>query len=110
MLLPPVYQETVLAGVPLTSEVAEPGGEPRRRLYIDVQEFTGDERGAVTLHAAWLIQTPNAPSERGTEEIKVAASDATANALAAAMSRALADFADRIAAALAPHADKEKSE
>ena len=84
-------------------------GEPRRHLYIDVQEFSGDEHGAVTLHAAWLIHTPNAPSERGAEEIKVEASNASADALAAAMSRALADLADRIAAALAPHADSEKS-
>ncbi len=98
-----------LAAGAMASENEPATGEPRRHLYIDVQEFTGDEHGAVTLHAAWVIQTPNAPSERGTEEIKVAASDATADALAAAMSRALADFADRIAAALAPHADIEKS-
>jgi uncharacterized protein len=98
-----------LAAGAMASENEPATGEPRRHLYIDVQEFTGDEHSAVTLHAAWLLQTPNAPSERGSEEIKVEASGATADALAAAMSRALADFADRIAAALAPHADSEKS-
>jgi uncharacterized lipoprotein YmbA len=99
-----------LAAGAMASDNEPASGEPRRHLYIDVQEFTGDERGAVTLHAAWLMQTPNAGSQRGTEEINVEASDATADALAAAMSRALADFTDRIAAALAPHAGSEKSE
>jgi uncharacterized lipoprotein YmbA len=99
-----------LAAGAMASENEPMAGEPRRHLYIDVQEFTGDERGAVTLRAAWLIQTPNAGSQRGTEEITVAAGDATADALAAAMSRALADFTDRIAAALAPQAGSAKSE
>jgi uncharacterized lipoprotein YmbA len=93
------------------ASVNEPAaGDPRRHLYIDVQEFSGDEHGAVRLHAAWLLQTPNAASQRGTEEVAVEASDATADALAAAMSRALAGFADRIAAALTAHSESEKSE
>lgn len=85
-------------------------GEPRRHLYIDVQEFAGDEHGRVTLRAGWLLQTANAPSVRGTEEVQVGAGDATSDALAAAMSRALADLTERIAAALAPHLASEKSE
>jgi uncharacterized lipoprotein YmbA len=85
-------------------------GEPRRRLYIDVQEFTGDERGAVKLQAVWLLQTPNAAAVRGTEDLAVEARDATPDALAAAMSRALAALADRICVGLAPHLDSEKSE
>jgi uncharacterized protein len=93
------------------ASVNEPAaGEPRRHLYIDVQEFAGDERGAVTLQAAWLLQTPNAPSRRGTDALGATASDATADALAAAMSRALASFADRIAVGLADHAEGAKSE
>jgi hypothetical protein len=83
-------------------------GDPRRHLFIDVQEFASDEHGAVTLHAAWLLQTPNASSMRGTEAVAVEAGNATADAVAAAMSRALADFADRIAAALAVHSEPEK--
>ena len=85
-------------------------GEPRRHLYIDVQEFSGDEHGRVMLRAAWLVQTANAPSVRALEDLQVGAVDATADALAAAMSRALADLTDRIAAALAPHLATEKSE
>jgi uncharacterized lipoprotein YmbA len=85
-------------------------GEPRCRLFIDVQEFSGDEHGAVTLQAAWLLLTPNAPSRRGTDAVAATAGDATADALAAAMSRALAGFADRIAAGLADHAEDTKSE
>lgn len=84
--------------------------EPRRHLYIDVQEFASDEHGAVTLHAAWLLQTPNAASVRGTEEVAVAANSATADAAAAAMSRALAGLADQIAVALAAQGDPRKSE
>jgi uncharacterized lipoprotein YmbA len=85
-------------------------GEPRRHLYIDVQEFSADEHGAVNLHAAWLLQTPNAASLRGTEDIALEAGNATGDAVAAAMSRALAGFADRIAAALAAQAAAKKSE
>jgi uncharacterized lipoprotein YmbA len=85
-------------------------GEPRRRLYIDIQEFNGDAGGAVKLRAAWLLQTPDAASARGTEDVAIEASDGTADALATAMSRALADLSDRIAVALAPHLGSAKSQ
>jgi uncharacterized protein len=85
-------------------------GEPRRRLYVDIQLFGGDERGAVKLQAAWLVQTPNAANFGGTEEVAIEASDASADALAAAMSRALAGLCDRLAVALASHLDGAKSE
>jgi len=85
-------------------------GEPRRHLYIDIQEFAGDERGAVKLQASWLLQTPNAASVRGVENVAVEASDVTADALAAAMSRALAGLCDRIAATLGSHPEGAKSE
>jgi uncharacterized lipoprotein YmbA len=104
---------TVRLPVGSVASVNEPAsGEPRRHLYIDVQEFAGDEHGAVTLQAAWLLQTPDAPSRRGTDAVAATASDATADALAAAMSRALAAFADRITVGLAleDHAEGAKSE
>jgi uncharacterized protein len=85
-------------------------GEPRRRLFIDVQFFAGDERGAVKLQAVWLVQTPNSANLRGTEEVAIEASDASADALAAAMSRALAVLCDRLAVALGSHLDGAKSE
>jgi uncharacterized lipoprotein YmbA len=85
-------------------------GEPRRHLFIDVQQFAADGHGAVNLHAAWLLQTPNEASMRGAEEIAVEAGNSTADAVAAAMSRALAGFSDRIVAALAAYPESEKSE
>ncbi len=84
--------------------------QQQRHLYLDVQEFAGDERGAVKLRATWLLQTPRAPNLRGTEEVSVNATDATAESLAAAMSRALGALADRLAIALASHAAEAKSE
>jgi uncharacterized lipoprotein YmbA len=93
------------------ASVNEPAGaEPRRRLYLDVQEFAGDAHGAVTLRAAWLVVTPNAGSERGSERVAVDATDATADALVVAMSRALAELGGRMAASIATHVDSEKSE
>jgi uncharacterized lipoprotein YmbA len=71
-----------------------------RHLYLDIQEFAADERGAVKLRATWLLQTPGAADLRGTEELTVNANDAGADALAAAMSRALGALADRLATAL----------
>jgi uncharacterized lipoprotein YmbA len=85
-------------------------GEARRRLYIDIQELTADERGAVKLQAAWLLQTPDAAAVRGAEDLAVEASDASADALTVAMSRALAALSDRIAGRLAPYLRNEKSE
>jgi uncharacterized lipoprotein YmbA len=85
-------------------------GEPRRQLYIDIQEFAGDERGAVKLRAAWLLQTPSMASQRGDADVAAQASDAGADALAAAMSHALADLSARIAATIAPQPASAKSE
>jgi uncharacterized lipoprotein YmbA len=91
--------------------VNEPAGaEPHRRLYLDVQEFAGDAHGTVTLRAAWLVVTPTAGSERGSEQVAVDATDATADALVVAMSRALAELGGRMAASIATHVDSEKSE
>jgi hypothetical protein len=93
------------------ASVNEPAaGDPRRHLYIDVQEFTADEHGTVALRAAWLLQTPNAAGMRGSEEVTVDAVNTTGDAAAAAMSRALAGFTDRIAAALASQPESKKSE
>jgi uncharacterized lipoprotein YmbA len=75
-------------------------GEERQHLYIDVQEFSGDKSGAVTLNAGWLLVTPNAASVRGAAQIRLDATEATVHALPSAMSRALANLSDRIAAAI----------
>ncbi|HEY5101709.1 MAG TPA: PqiC family protein [Steroidobacteraceae bacterium] len=85
-------------------------GEPRRQLYIDIREFAGDERGAVKLRATWLLQTPNKASERGSADITAQASAASADTLASAMSRALADLSAQIAATITAQPAGEKSE
>ena len=91
--------------------VNEPAArEQHRHLYLDVQEFAADEHGAVKLRAAWLLQTPGGKDLRGTEEPAASGNDATVDALAAAMSRALGSLADRLALALATHAADAKSE
>jgi uncharacterized lipoprotein YmbA len=85
-------------------------GEARRRLFIDIQEFAADAQGAVKLQASWLLQAPGTRAVRGTEELRIEAGDTSADALAAAMSRALATLSDRIVSQLVPQASSEKSE
>ena len=84
--------------------------EQQRHLYLDVLEFAGDEHGAVKLRAAWLLQTPGGADLRGTEEVSANATDASADALAAAMSRALGALSDRLAAVFGTQAVVAKSE
>lgn len=92
--------------------ISEPAARERQRhLYLDIQEFSGDGHGAVQLRAAWLLQTPGGGADlRGIEELTAAASDTSADALAAAMSRALGELANRLATALVAHAGDPKSE
>jgi uncharacterized protein len=95
----------------MMASINEPAvGEARRRLFIDIQEFAAGEHGAVKLQAAWLLETPDAAAARGTEDVGIEAADTSADALAAAMSRALAALSDRIASQLAPQPANEKSE
>jgi uncharacterized lipoprotein YmbA len=78
-------------------------GEKRQSLSVDIGEFYGDTSCAVTLRAAWMLKQPDARSAHGAEEVRIPASgdckDSTG--LPAAMSQALAQLSDRIAAALA---------
>jgi uncharacterized lipoprotein YmbA len=98
-------------GAGMMASINEPAvGEPRRHLYIDLQEFAGDAHDAIKLQAAWLLQSPSAAAMRGTEDLTVEARDASSDALAAAMSQALAALSDRITSGLAPHLESEKSE
>jgi len=90
---------------------AEPAAaEPRGRVYIDILDFAADERGTVLLRADWIVQAPATASARGAEEVRVAAAADNADAVAAAMSGALAQFTDRIVAALAAQPASAKSE
>jgi uncharacterized lipoprotein YmbA len=88
----------------LVADPNEPSlGERRQSLSVDVQEFYGDASCAVTLRAAWLLKPPDSPSSRGTEEIRIpAAADCAGTAtLPEALSQALAQLSDRIAAVIA---------
>jgi uncharacterized protein len=78
-------------------------GEKRQSLSVDIAEFYGDPTCAVTLRAAWVLKQPDMRSSRGTEEAHVpGGGNCTGSAgLPAAMSQALGELSDRIAAAVA---------
>ncbi len=75
--------------------------QPRRLLSVTIAQFYGDASCAVTLRAGWTLRNPRAGSRRGTEEVQIPASAPCAGALPAAMSRALAALADRLAPVIA---------
>jgi hypothetical protein len=77
------------------------GGEPRRTLSIAIDEFYGDESCTISLRAGWSLSRPNAASLHGTEQLRLPGSSASCGEqLPAAMSRALAALADRLATVL----------
>ncbi len=79
---------------------APPGGV--RTVTVNARRFDSDAAGKVTLDAGWalLSGTPPMPVRRGHETITVQASAPAAGPEAAAMSRALAELADRIVHAI----------
>jgi uncharacterized protein len=85
-------------------------GEKRQSLSVDVQEFYGDTACAVTLKAAWVLKSTDTQSSRGTEDIGIPSSTGCGGveSLPTAMSQALAQLSDRIAAVIArtPVADQ----
>jgi uncharacterized lipoprotein YmbA len=83
-------------------DTAEPaGGEPRRTLSIAIDEFYGDDACAVSLRAGWSLSGPNAGSLHGTEQLHIPGSAPCGDQLPAAMSRALAALAERLATVIA---------
>lgn len=70
---------------------------PRRLLAITIEEFYGDGNCAVSLRAGWSLASPHAAALHGREEVQIPASAPCADDLPAAMSRALAVLADRLA-------------
>ncbi|MBV9750090.1 MAG: membrane integrity-associated transporter subunit PqiC [Acetobacteraceae bacterium] len=69
-----------------------------RTVTVNVRRFDSDAAGLVTLDAGWALLkgTPPVPVRRGHEVITVQAGATAAGPEAAAMSRALAELADRI--------------
>jgi uncharacterized lipoprotein YmbA len=79
---------------------------------VDISEFYGDSTCAVTLRASWTLKQSDAQSLHGTEEIKAPADGACASAgpVPAAMSQALGQLSDRIAAAVSQSHGQSKSD
>lgn len=77
-------------------------GEKRQSLSVDIEEFYGDETCAVTLRAAWVLKQPDMQSSRGREETRIPPRGPCSGAasLPEAMSQALGQLADRIAAGI----------
>jgi uncharacterized lipoprotein YmbA len=69
-----------------------------RTLVLAVQQFSGDSAGQVVLEADWTLAhgTPPKPGPLHHVRIVEQAGSTQGEAVAAAMSRALARFADRI--------------
>jgi uncharacterized protein len=77
-------------------------GEKRQSLSVDIEEFYADPACSVTLRAAWVLKQPDSQSSRGTEETRIQAGTCSgAGAIPNAMSQALGQLSDRIAAAIA---------
>lgn len=74
--------------------------EPRRTLSISLGQLSADQGCAVTLNASWSLQRTNAPAQNGEERIEQPSVGACPASLPAAMSRALATLADRLAVIL----------
>ncbi len=80
-------------------------GEKRQSLAVDISEFYADPTCTVTLRAAWTLKQSDTQTVHGTEEAKASAQGACtgAGAIPAAMSQALGQLSDRIAAVAGPH-------
>jgi uncharacterized lipoprotein YmbA len=101
-----VLSDNLAARLPraLVANPNEPAlGERRRSLSVDIQEFYGDRSCAVVLRAAWTLKEPDSQGTRSNEETRIASSPNCTDpeALPAAMSQALAQLSDRIAADVA---------
>ncbi len=77
-------------------------GEKRQSLAVDISEFYGDPSCTVTLRAAWTLKQSDSQSLHGDEETKATAQDGCngSGTIPGAMSQALGQLSDRIAAAV----------
>jgi|SRR5579872_2869551 len=104
-----VLSDNLAARLPanLVADPNEPASSvPRQLLSLDVRDFYADSTCAVTLRAAWTVKRTDGQFVQGTEEIQVAGSGcAGAGTMPAAMSQALGELSDRLAARLAQLTD-----
>ena len=99
-----VLSDDLAARLPpgLVADPDEPAtSEPRRSLSIAIEEFYGDDSCAVSLRAGWSLANPHANVVHGSEQVQIPASTPCSGELPAAMSRALAVLADRLARVIA---------
>jgi uncharacterized protein len=77
-------------------------GEKRQSLAVDFSEFYGDSGCTVTLRATWTLKQSDSSSPHGNEEIKASPQDGCkgAGSIPEAMSQALAQLSDLIAASI----------
>jgi len=77
-------------------------GEKRQSLAVDISEFYGDPTCTVTLRASWTLKQSGSQSLHGDEETKGSAPGGCTGAgtIPAAMSQALGQLSDLIAAAV----------
>jgi len=77
-------------------------GEKRQSLTVDFSEFYGDSGCAVTLRAAWTLQQSDSINLHGSEQTKASAQGGCqgAGSIPEAMSQALGQLSDLIAAAI----------
>ena len=75
------------------------GSEPRRQLSVVIAEFYADAACAIELRADWSLSGPLASPDRGIETIQLPGGGCHGS-VATAMSAALGQLADRLAAAI----------
>jgi uncharacterized lipoprotein YmbA len=78
-------------------------GEKRQSLAVDFSEFYGDPTCTVTLRASWTLKQSEANTLQGNEEVKASPQGGCqgTGSIPEAMSRALGQLSDLIAASVA---------
>ncbi len=74
--------------------------EPRRRLSVAIAAFSANDSCGSSLRAEWAVRAPGGEMEHGQQQVQVAGDASCTGGVPAAMSAALAQLADRLAAAL----------
>ena len=99
-----IFSDDLAARLP-AGLVADPDeqatNEARRTLTITIEEFYGDDSCAVSLRAGWSLAAPRAGVLHGAEQVQIPGSAPCGGELPAAMSRALAALADKLAQVIA---------
>ena len=91
-------QQHLSAGSVLAAGDPAPAGT--RTITLNVQQFIADASGQVSLEADWSLHAKNTTSSVRRVSIHVASQGQGGDAIAASMSRALAQLADRMSAEL----------